>query len=70
MAYRTEHFAAADRCLAALSSDKEGSSMPPRSSTAEEHLVSLPGLSRVMASLSGRSLYALLLWRLSWYDLL
>jgi hypothetical protein len=64
-----EHQSAANKCLAA--SMDEADQMPLlQSTTADEHLISLPSVNRVMIDLAGRNLQKMLLWRLSWTNLL
>ncbi|EEH10574.1 conserved hypothetical protein [Histoplasma capsulatum G186AR] len=68
-----EHNIAANRHLASQPSRPKDGPTPAvqtQSTTNDEHLVQLPGVRRIMVSLAGWGLEKLLLWRLSWFNLL
>ncbi|KAL2375981.1 hypothetical protein RJ035_008165, partial [Blastomyces gilchristii] len=70
---RTEHNIAANRQLATQLSNGNAESPPasqPQSIANDEHLVQLPGVRRIMISLAGWNFEKLLLWRLSWFNIL
>ncbi|KLJ12482.1 hypothetical protein EMPG_12475 [Blastomyces silverae] len=70
---RTEHNIAANRQLATQLSNDHGGPPPgsqPQSIANDEHLVQLPGVRRIMISLAGWNFEKLLLWRLSWLNIL
>ncbi|PGH07646.1 hypothetical protein GX51_01655 [Blastomyces parvus] len=69
----TEHNIAANRQLATQLSNGNGESPPdsqPQSTANDEHLVQLPRVRRIMISLTGWNFEKLLLWRLSWFNML
>ncbi|OJD24799.1 hypothetical protein ACJ73_03834 [Blastomyces percursus] len=70
----TEHNIAANRQLTTqLLSNGNAKLLPgsqPRSIANDEHLVQLPGVHRIMISLAGWNFEKLLLWRLSWFNIL
>ncbi|EGE77162.2 tyrosine/serine protein phosphatase [Blastomyces dermatitidis ATCC 18188] len=69
----TEHNIAANRQLATQLSNGNAESPPasqPQSIANDEHLVQLPGVRRIMISLAGWNFEKLLLWRLSWFNIL
>jgi hypothetical protein len=50
--------------------EEAGQTPPLESTTAAEHLINLPGVNRVMIDLAGRNFQMMLVWRLSWTNLL
>ncbi|OJD13797.1 hypothetical protein AJ78_05779 [Emergomyces pasteurianus Ep9510] len=69
----TEHAIAANRQVAAELNETKEQTMPssqPGAIMNDEHLVKLPGVRRIMVSLAGWNLEKVLLWRLSWFNLL
>ncbi|KAK2788313.1 hypothetical protein FQN53_003847 [Emmonsiellopsis sp. PD_33] len=71
---RTEHAMAANKHILEQSNDAQTDreSTPPHtpSTTNDEHLLTLPGVRRILLSLAGWNLEKLLVWRLSWFSLL
>ncbi|KAK2806893.1 hypothetical protein FQN51_005693 [Onygenales sp. PD_10] len=71
---KTEHAMAANKHILEQSNDAQtdGESTPPHtpSTTNDEHLLTLPGVRRILLSLAGWNLEKLLVWRLSWFSLL
>lgn len=66
--FRTEHIMAANKRLASLTGKEDGALMT--TSAADEHLMDLPGRSRIMVDLTGWNFQRTLMWRLSWLNLM
>jgi hypothetical protein len=67
--HRTEHIMAANKRLASLPVREEGARTMTLT-TADEYLLDLPGLRRIMVDLTGWNFQKALLWRLSWLNLM